>query len=73
LAQGLYTLAAQHAEQTLALDQSLGAANRVIADLDLLSSIHSKAGDLTKAANYAELSRAASAALARLSSRQSGK
>jgi tetratricopeptide (TPR) repeat protein len=73
LAQGQYSAAAGHAEQALALDQSLGASNRVIADLDLLSSIHTKAGDLTKAANYTELSRAASAALARLSSRQSGK
>ncbi|MEY4295978.1 MAG: hypothetical protein RLY82_1666, partial [Pseudomonadota bacterium] len=34
---------------------------------------HSKAGDLAKATNYRELSQAASAALARLSSRQGGK
>lgn len=73
LAQGQYAAAVGHAEQALALDQSLGASNRVIADLDLLSNIHGKAGDSAKATNYTELSRAATAALARLSSRQGGK
>jgi hypothetical protein len=38
----------------------------VIADLDLLASIYTKAGDARKAAEYADLSRAATAARAQL-------
>jgi hypothetical protein len=52
--------------QALQLDQSIGASNRVIADLDLLASIYTKAGDARKAAEYADLSRAATAARAQL-------
>jgi tetratricopeptide (TPR) repeat protein len=73
LAEGQYAEAIQNAEQALALDQALGASNRVIADLDLLSDIYAKAGDAAKASNFTELSRAAAAARARLSSRSGGK
>jgi tetratricopeptide (TPR) repeat protein len=66
LAQGEYLPATQHAEQALALDQSLGTSSRVIADLDLLSSIYAKAGDSTKSANFAQLSLAAQTARAKL-------
>ena len=66
LAQNLYPQAAQEGLQALQLDQSLGASNRVIADLDLLASIYAKAGDMPKAAQYLDLSRAAAAARVQL-------
>jgi tetratricopeptide (TPR) repeat protein len=62
LAQGLHAEAIQNVALALALDQQLGASLRVMADLDLLASIHAKAGDAQKAAQYTELSRAAAAA-----------
>ncbi len=66
LAQGLYPQAARDGLQALQLDQSIGASNRVIADLDLLASIYTKAGDASKATEYTDLSRAATAARAHL-------
>ncbi len=66
LAQSLYPQAVQDGMQALQLDQSIGASNRVIADLDLLASIYAKAGDARKAAEYTDLSRAATAARSHL-------
>ncbi len=66
LAQTQLPQAAQDAAQALALDQSLGASNRVIADLHLLADIYAKAGDARKAAEYTELGSAAQAARAKL-------
>lgn len=66
LAQNLYPQAAQDGLQALQLDQSIGASNRVIADLDLLANIYTKAGDMPKATQYLDLSRAATAARAQL-------
>jgi tetratricopeptide (TPR) repeat protein len=67
LAQSLYPQAAQNGLQALQLDQSIGASNRVIADLDLLASIYAPAGDTRQATEYTDLSRAAAAARAHLS------
>jgi tetratricopeptide (TPR) repeat protein len=67
LAQGLYAEAIQNAALALGLDQQLGASQRVIADLDLLASLHARAGDARRAAEYADLSRAAVAARSHLS------
>lgn len=66
LAEGAYPQAALNAAEALTLDQSLGASNRVIADLDLLASIYTKTGDISKATQYTGLHRAASAARAKL-------
>ena len=66
LAQSLYPQAARDGLQALQLDQLIGASNRVIADLDLLASIYTKAGDTPKATEYTDLSRAATAARAHL-------
>ena len=66
LAQSLYPQATQDGMRALQLDQAIGASNRVIADLDLLASIYTKAGDARKAAEYTDLSRAAAAARAHL-------
>jgi tetratricopeptide (TPR) repeat protein len=66
LAQGQYLEATQDGAQALALDQSIGASSRVIADLDLLASIYAKVGEANKATQYTELHRAALAARAKL-------
>ena len=66
LAQNLYPQATQDGMRALQLDQSIGASNRVIVDLDLLANIYTKAGNVSKAAQYQDLSRAASAARAQL-------
>ncbi len=66
LAQSLFPQATQDGLQALQLDQSLGASDRVIADLDLLASIYTQAGDARKAVEYLGLSRAATTARAQL-------
>lgn len=66
LAQGQYLQAAQDGASALELDKSLGASNRVIADLDILATIYAKAGDNRRAAEYANLSSAAQAARRKL-------
>jgi hypothetical protein len=66
LVQNLYPQATQDGMRALQLDQSIGASNRVIVDLDLLANIYTKAGNVSKAAQYQDLSRAASAARAQL-------
>lgn len=60
LALGQLTAAASDAEQALQIDQVQGNSLRVIADLNLLTSIYAKAGNLEKSTAYGARSQAAS-------------
>lgn len=61
--------AASEAEQALQIDQTQGNSLRVIADLNLLALIYTKAGNADKSRNYAELSKAANLARSQLISK----